>query len=243
MSDVFNDDEYDELYLSERYQNSSFFTLSVESMNRFLSMCHRRKFPTKTTLIRPGDLANTLYYIISGSVTISYENDEGKELILAYLNKGDFIGEMGLFMKTERREVMVKSKEKTEVAEIGYLRLGQLFANELKQDASHILYAIGTQLTDRLLQTSRKVHRLAFLDVTGRIARTLLDLCKEPSALSHPEGTQIKVSRQEISRIVGCSREMAGRVLKELQTQGSIAAKGHTMVILHKREDQPVIDS
>merc|ERR1712029_1081936 len=118
---------------------------------------------------------------------------------------------------------MVKAKEKTEVAEIGYMRLGQLFQNELKDDASHILYAIGTQLTHRLLQTSRKVHRLAFLDVTGRIARTLLDLCKEPSALSHPEGTQIKVSRQEISRIVGCSREMARRVLKELQTQGSIA--------------------
>src|SRR5690606_36665578 len=120
MSDVFNDAEYDELYLSERFQNSSFFQLSVESMNRFLSLCHRRKFPTKTTIIRPGDLANTLYYIISGSVTISYENDEGKELVLAYLNKGDFIGEMGLFMKTERREVLVKSKEKTEVAEIGY---------------------------------------------------------------------------------------------------------------------------
>ncbi len=242
MSDVFNDTEYDELYLSERFQNSSFFQLSVESMNRFLSMCHRRKFPNKTTIIRPGDLANTLYYIVSGSVTISYENEEGKELILAYLNKGDFIGEMGLFMKTERREVMVKAKEKTEVAEIGYMRLGQLFENELKEDASHILYAIGTQLTHRLLQTSRKVHRLAFLDVTGRIARTLLDLCKEPAALSHPEGTQIKVSRQEISRIVGCSREMAGRVLKELQTQGSIAVQGHTIVILHKREDQPAID-
>ena len=241
MSDAFDEATFDELYLSERFQNSSFFKLNVESLNRFLSMCHRRKFPNKTSIIRPGDLANTLYYIVSGSVTISYENDEGKELVLAYLNKGDFIGEMGLFMKAERREVMVKSKEKTEVAEIGYLRLGQLFETDLKDDAKHILYAIGTQLTHRLLQTSRKVHRLAFLDVTGRIARTLMDLCKEPNALSHPDGTQIKVSRQELSRIVGCSREMAGRVLKDLQEQGNLAVKGHTIVVLHDRQDKPSI--
>ena len=100
---------------------------------------------------------------------------------------------------------------------------------------------IGTQLTHRLLQTSRKVHRLAFLDVTGRIARTLMDLCKEPNALSHPEGTQIKVSRQELSRIVGCSREMAGRVLKDLAEQGNLLVKGHTIVVLHDRRDQPSI--
>ena len=81
MSDAFDEATFDELYLSERFQNSSFFKLNVESLNRFLAMCHRRKFPNKTTIIRPGDLANTLYYIVSGSVTISYENDEGKELV------------------------------------------------------------------------------------------------------------------------------------------------------------------
>ncbi|MCF6300929.1 MAG: cAMP-activated global transcriptional regulator CRP [Proteobacteria bacterium] len=243
MSKFFDNKQIDELYLGERIHNTSFFRLETDSLNRFLSCCHRRKFPTKTTVIRPGDLANTLYYIISGSVSISYENEDGKELILAYLNAGDFIGEMGLFMKSERREVLVKTKEKTEVAEIGYIRLGQLFVNELKEDSSQILYAIGTQLTHRLLQTSRKVHRLAFLDVTGRIARTLLDLCKEPNAMSHPDGTQIKVSRQELSRIVGCSREMAGRVLKNLQENGDIHAKGHTIVVHNKENDSALMDA
>jgi len=225
----------DELYIGERVHNTNFFKLDIEALNRFLSHCHRRKFPKKATIIRPGDLANTLYFIISGSVTISYENDEGKELILAYLNQGDFIGEMGLFMSTERREVMVKTKENTELAEIGYQRLGKLFLDELKLDAAQILYHIGTQLTHRLLQTSRKVHHLAFLDVTGRISRTLLDLCKEPAAMTHPEGTQIKVSRQEIAKIVGCSREMAGRVLKDLEEQNNLLVKGHTIVVLHDK--------
>ena len=242
MSNIFEQGpNQDELYLDERVHNSNFFKLDEEALNRFLSYCHKRKFPKKTSIIRPGDLANTLYYISSGSVTISHENDDGKELILAYLNKGDFIGEMGLFMSTERREVMVKTKEATELAEVGYQRLGRLFLNELKDDAAQILYSIGTQLTHRLLQTSRKVHRLAFLDVTGRIARTLLDLCKEPSALSHPEGTQIKVSRQELAKIVGCSREMAGRVLKDLVAEGNLKAKGHTIVVLHKNISKTTI--
>lgn len=228
----------DELYIGKRVHNTNFFKLDIEAMNRFLAHCHRRKFPKKTTIIRPGDLANTLYYIISGSVTISYENEDGKELILAYLNAGDFIGEMGLFMRTERREVMVKTKENSELAEIGYQRLGNLLQTELKSDAAQILYYIGTQLTHRLLQTSRKVHRLAFLDVTGRVSRTLIDLCSEPNAMTHPHGTQIKISRQEIAKIVGCSREMAGRVLKDLQEQGNLEVKGHTIVVLHNKLEQ-----
>lgn len=236
MGNIFDEGpKADELYLDERVHNSNFFKLDEEALNRFLSYCHKRKFPKKTSIIRPGDLANTLYYIISGSVTISHENEDGKELILAYLNAGDFIGEMGLFMSTERREVMVKTKENTELAEVGYQRLGRLFLNELKDDAAQILYSIGTQLTHRLLQTSRKVHRLAFLDVTGRIARTLLDLCKEPAAMSHPDGTQIKVSRQELAKIVGCSREMAGRVLKDLELEGNLNVKGHTIVVLQNK--------
>jgi CRP/FNR family cyclic AMP-dependent transcriptional regulator len=90
-------------------------------------------------------------------------------------------------------------------------------------------------MATRLRNTSRKVSDLAFLDVTGRVARTLLDLCKQPDAMTHPDGMQIKITRQEIGRIVGCSREMVGRVLKSLEEQGLISAKGKTMVVYGTR--------
>ena len=51
----------DELYIGKRVHNTNFFKLDVEALNRFLGHCHRRKFPKKTPIIRPGDLANTLY--------------------------------------------------------------------------------------------------------------------------------------------------------------------------------------
>jgi len=79
------------------------------------------------------------------------------------------------------------------------------------------------------------VSHLAFFDVTGRVASTLLDLCKQPDAMTHPDGMQIRITRQEIGRIVGCSREMVGRVLKNLEAQGLIRVKGKTMVILGTR--------
>jgi CRP/FNR family transcriptional regulator, cyclic AMP receptor protein len=209
--------------------------LSEATLAKFLAACHRRRYPGKTPIFRPGDGAGTLYYIIDGSIAVSSEDEEGRELILAYLNKGEFIGEMGLFIEPQRREVLVKSRGPCELAEIGYERLFNLFETTLRDECPRILFAIGAQLTRRLLHTSRKVSRLAFMDVTSRVARTLLDLCQEPDAMSHPQGTQIRISRQEISRIVGCSREMVGRVLKQLEEHGKISVKGKTIVVYGTR--------
>ncbi|MES9938728.1 MAG: helix-turn-helix domain-containing protein, partial [Sedimenticola sp.] len=159
------------------------------------------------------------------------EDDEGKEIILTYLNKGDFIGEMGLFTPQANRSVLVRTRSECMLAEISYSRLEQLFESDLKIHMKELIYALGGQLTQRLLHTSRKVGHLAFLDVTGRIAGTLLELCKQPDAMTHPDGMQIRITRQEIGRIVGCSREMAGRVLKVLEEQGLVNVKGKTIVV------------
>ncbi|MEO8460904.1 MAG: cAMP-activated global transcriptional regulator CRP, partial [Dokdonella sp.] len=197
-------------------------SLDGPSIERFLGVCHRRRYGNKKVIIRPGDSANILYFIIEGSLTISSEDAEGHELILAYVNRGEFIGEMGLYIETPRREVMVRSRTPCELAEISYERLFALFEGPLREECPKILFAIGAQLSNRLLHTSRKVSRLAFMDVIGRVSRTLVDLTEEPDAMTHPEGIQLRISRQEISRIVGCSREMVGRVLKQLEQQRMI---------------------
>ncbi len=200
-----------------------------------LSFCHRRRYPQKINIIHPVDKADILYYLVEGSVTVLIEDDEGKEIILTYLNKGDFIGEMGLFIPQSNRSVLVRTRSECMLAEISYSRLEQLFDGELQPFRKEILYALGGQLTQRLLDTSRKVGHLAFLDVTGRIAGSLLELCKQPDAITHPDGMQIRITRQEIGRIVGCSREMAGRVLKKLEEQGLVYVKGKTIVAFGTR--------
>lgn len=205
------------------------------TMGRFLDHCHRRKYSARTDVFRPGAQATSLYYVISGSLSVITEEADGRELVLGYVNAGEFIGEMGLFFAADQRAVVVRTRTACELAEIHYERLHQLFAGPLAAECPRILYAIGLQLSKRLLDTSRKASRLAFLDVSGRIVRTLNDLCQEPDALTHPQGTQIRVSRQELARIVGCSREMAGRVLKQLQDQGVLHARGKTVVVYGTR--------
>nr|WP_250064982.1 cAMP-activated global transcriptional regulator CRP [Stenotrophomonas mori] len=209
--------------------------LDVVAIERFLAHSHRRRYPTRTDVFRPGDPAGTMYYVISGSVSIIAEEEEDRELVLGYFGPGQFVGEMGLFIESDRREVILRTRTPCELAEISYERLHQLFQGPLAGDASKLLYAIGSQISRRLLHTSRKASRLAFLDVTDRIVRTLHDLAKEPESMSHPQGTQLRVSRQEIARLVGCSREMAGRVLKKLQADGMLHARGKTIVLYGTR--------
>jgi CRP/FNR family cyclic AMP-dependent transcriptional regulator len=102
---------------------------------------------------------------------------------------------------------------------------------QIAAESPTLLFELATQLASRLDRTNKKLGDLAFVDVTGRVAHAIMDLCNEPDAMTHPEGTQIKVSRQELSRLVGCSREMAGRVLKVLEEQGLLTARGKTMVV------------
>ena len=91
------------------------------------------------------------------------------------------------------------------------------------------------QMALRLRNTSRKVGDLAFMDVAGRVARTLLDLCQQPDAMTHPDGMQIRITRQELGRIAGCSREMVGRVLKNLEEENLISVAGKTIVVFGAR--------
>jgi len=199
-------------------------------ISRFLEHCHQKQYPAKSVIIKEGDPSYELYYIISGSVTVQVEDLKGREIVLAYLNPGDFFGEIGLFDDAHKRTAYVRAKTKCEIAKISYERLKSL--QPLFPD---LLFSIASQLAIRLRKTSSKVRDLAFTDVQGRVARTLLDLCKEPDAMTHPDGMQIKITRQELGRIVGCSREMVGRVLKSLEEDHLISVAGKTIVVFGTR--------
>lgn len=200
------------------------------TLQRFLQHCHRKHYPARTTIIHEGDKPDTLYYIIDGSVSVLIEDNDGREIVLAYLNPGDFFGEMGLFEEDISRSAWCVARTPCEMAEINYKQF-----KSLAMDDAAIIFKLASQMATRLRKTSRKVSDLAFLDVTGRVAHTLLELANEPDSMTHPDGMQIRITRQEIARIVGCSREMVGRVLKELEEEGLISAKGKTIVVYGTR--------
>ena len=224
-------------YTAQSFRDTTMVALTptpkIKNLDKLLLHCQRRRHPAKHNIICAGERSETLFFIIKGSVTILIEDEDGREMVIAYLNTGDFFGELGLFEqagKEQERSAWVRAKVECEVAEISYSKF-----RELAQHDPDILYALSGQIAQRLRDTTRKVGDLAFFDVTGRVARCLLELCKQPDAMTHPDGMQIKVTRQEIGRIVGCSREMVGRVLKDLEERNLVHVKGKTMVVFGTR--------
>jgi len=137
---------------------------------------------------------------------------------------------MSLFDIEMSRIASARTKENTVLAEISYEDF-KIYTESYPQ----ILYILGKQMARRLRNTTQKVADLSFLDATGRIASALLNLSNDPSALTHPDGMQIRITRQELGKITNCSREMVGRVLKDLQTQALIEVSGKTIVIYGTR--------
>jgi CRP/FNR family cyclic AMP-dependent transcriptional regulator len=204
------------------------------TLENFLKHARRKTYDARKIIIHEGDVSESLYYIIEGSVNVQAENESGDEIILAHLNEGDFFGEAGLFeadgAEAGKRTAWVITRSKCTIAEISYSQFRTLAGKD-----PAIMFLLTSQIFSRLRKTSDKVRDLVFLDVKGRIAHCLLELAKEPDAMTHPDGMQIKSTRQDIAKMVGCSREMAGRVLKELEEEDLITAHGKTIVVFGAR--------
>lgn len=201
--------------------------LEKPAVQAFINIAHKRGYPPKQNIVHAGAEPQSLFLIISGSVSVLVEDEDGREMVLAYLNAGDFFGEMGLFPEQKVRTAMVRTRTTTLLAEVSY-PIFRAFVREQPE----IMFEVAGQLAARLRDTSGRLRDLTFVDVAGRLARTLMDLASQPDAKPHPRGTLVKASRQEIARIVGCSREMAGRVLKKLEEDGVVQSQGRSIVVL-----------
>jgi CRP/FNR family cyclic AMP-dependent transcriptional regulator len=122
---------------------------ALNNMDEFLSSAHKRRYPRGSTIIFAGEQSDSIFYITKGSVTVLIEDDNGREIIVAYLNEGDFFGEMTMFGEGTRT-AWIKAKTECEVAELGY----QKFI-ELSQRDTGMLYTLATQLADRLGKTTQ----------------------------------------------------------------------------------------
>ena len=90
-------------------------TPHIEDVDNFLSHCHQKSYPNRSIIIYERDKWDTLYYIIKGSDSVVLEDDEDKEIVITYLNPGDFFGEMGLFAKAEELSAWCRAENACEV--------------------------------------------------------------------------------------------------------------------------------
>jgi len=212
-------------------------TAEIETL---LAVTTRKRFAAKSLIVNEGETSTEMFFILQGSVAVLMEDQDGHELILSYLGPGEFFGELGFFGVNTKRSAYVRARTECEIATIGYDRLRRLL-----HEQPGLLFQLTMQIAARLRATSEKIGHLAFLDVTGRIARTLLDLTHDSQAIAHPDGTLVRMTREELGRLVSCSSKMAGRVLLNLEEQGLVQVHGKSIVVTGvapKPNDRPGAD-
>ena len=168
--------------------------------------------------------ANTLFILIAGEARVYIADARQREVTLATLRPGEHIGEMSL-IDDQPHSANVTAETACEVLALGR----DQFAASLPRSNS-LAFAILRGLVRRLRHANQHITSLALLDAYGRVARALLDLAEDV-------GGQLvirqRVSREALSKVVGASREMTGRVLRSLERSGAIVTRDDGSVLLN----------
>jgi CRP/FNR family transcriptional regulator, cyclic AMP receptor protein len=183
-----------------------------------------RTFPRNTVLINEGDVGDALFVVLSGRVKIFSSNEAGREFVIDFHGPGEYVGEMSL--DGEPRSASVITVEPTTCAVVNRTQFRD-FILAHPDFAMHLI----ERLIHRVRVTTGNLKSLALSDVYGRLARLLNTLAQNiDGKLVVPE----KLTQQDIADRVGASRDMIGKLMKDLVAGGYLAVEERTITILRK---------
>ena len=200
-----------------------FSLLTVEQAQGIADSVVKRRFRRGELVVEQGKKSNALFILLTGRARVLTADVRGREVILAVLQPGDYVGEMSL-IDHEPHSATVRAEVQTDM-----LILGRAEFARCLPEASSLSYAIMRGLVHRLRAADRQIESLALLDVYGRVARSLLEMAEIDG------GRRIirsKVSRQDLAKIVGASREMVSRVMKDLEARGMVQTQDNGSVLI-----------
>ena len=199
-----------------------FSGLDESELERLSRVAGRKRAARNEQVVRAGEGADSLLILLTGRAKVTNFDEDGREIILAWLGPGEFFGEMGL-IDGSPRSASVVAVENCELMTIG--------KNEFQrcmQDNFQVAQKLMQILVRRLREADRHIESLALLDVYGRVARLLLDLSEEE------DGKRLvkkKISKQDMARMIGASREMVSKVMRDLEIGGYIISEGDRITI------------
>ena len=198
--------------------------LQPETLRAIASTGVIRAFPKNTVLINEGDVGDGLYVILSGRVKVYASNEAGREFVIDFHGPGEYVGEMTLDGAPRSASVITVEPTTTAVVNRAHFRDFILAHPDF---ALHLI----ERLIHRVRVTTGNLKSLALSDVYGRMARLL-------NALAQPvDGRMVvpeKLTQQDIADRVGASRDMIGKLMKDLTGGGYIAVEDRTITLLRK---------
>src|SRR5712675_3048511 len=199
-----------------------FSTLPEHQLGLLTSAVSRKGLARATSVIAAGDITESLYVVISGRMKVMMSDDEGREVILAILGPNEFFGEMGL-IDDHPRSASVVALEPCEL-----LSLSKRDFKRCLSENFEMTMTVMRGLAKRLREADQKIGSLALMDVYGRVAHLLLDMAE---TVDGQKVVTKKLAKQDIAKMIGASREMVSRVMKDLQTGGFIEVKGGSIYL------------
>jgi CRP/FNR family cyclic AMP-dependent transcriptional regulator len=182
----------------------------------------RKSYPRNSNIISAGDPTDALFIVISGRLKVMMSDDEGREVILAILSQGEFFGEMGLIDDSPRSATVIA----IEPCEL--LMISKADFKKCLQENFDICMGVMRGLVRRLREADKKIGSLALMDVYGRVARLLMEMAE---TIDGQRVVTKKLPKQDIAKMIGASREMVSRVMKDLQTSGYIEVKAGSIFL------------
>ena len=195
---------------------------SDEQLRLLPPVVGRKSVSRSAMVLAAGDLTDSLYIVLSGRLKVMMSDAEGKEVILSILGPGEFFGEMGL-IDDAPRSASVVAIESCELLFIAKRDFKKALADNFE-----MTMAVMRGLVRRLRDADRKIGSLALLDVYGRVARLLLDMSE---TVNGQKMVTKRLPKQDIAKMIGASREMVSRVMKDLQLGGYIEMRGSAILL------------
>ncbi len=199
-----------------------FSGLGEIELEKIARVAGRKRVERGAFVVRAGESTDSLYIMLSGRAKVTNTDEEGREIILAWLGPGEFFGEMGLIDGSPRSANVVAA----EACEL--LLLSKDAFQRCLQENFDVAQKLMKILVLRLRDADRKIESLALLDVYGRVARLLLDMSEVVDGLRI---IKKKISKQDMAKMIGASREMVSKVMRDLELNGYIRYDNDLLVI------------
>ena len=199
-----------------------FSGVGAENLEPIAKVAMLRKVPRHATVVMAGERTDYVYLVLSGGLKVLRSDEEGREVILSMLGPGEIFGEMGVLDENPRSAtvVAVQPSELIMISKSDFKRV-------LQENFDVALY-IMKNLVQRLRMADRKIESLALMDVYGRVARLLLEMAEN---VGGELVVKKRISKQDIAKMIGASREMVSRVMKDLQVQGLVEEEGGKLLL------------
>lgn len=202
--------------------------LSDEVLGAVSRVSMMRRIPRGQAVVRAGDRTDYVYFVLTGNLKVVVSDEDGREVILSILGQGELFGEMGMFGEQPRSASVIA------VVPADLVMIAKNDFRQIMQENFEIAWRIMSNLAERLRNADRKIESLALMDVYGRVARLLIDMAEDVNG----ETVVVrKISKQDIAKMIGASREMVSRVMKDLGQEGLIEETAQGIILRDRLND------